>query len=449
MISRVRPLNSAPVRPAGRYVLYWCQMNRRVAANQALDHAIALANEHGVPVLFYEALTFTYPAANRRLHTFILEGVPDNARDARALGLGYAFYLRRNATDSNAILYHLAANAVAVVTDDYPVFIAATHNASVPAKLDVACAAVDASCIVPLAAFPAREWAAYTIRPKIRKLLLTFLYPAPPPAPRVPWGQSPFAWQTEVEPADIPQLVANCAIDQSIAPSTAFQGGARAAADRLARFIQHALPRYASQRNEPTADATSGLSPYLHFGHISALTVATAAAGSPEFLEELIVRRELAFNYCRHTQPPDRLENLPRWALETLRKHDSDPRAVTYTYEQFERAATSDPLWNAAQRQLLETGVIHGYYRMYWGKKIIEWSPTHASALRTMVRLHDVWALDGRDPNTYTNILWCFGLHDRPWTERSVFGQIRWMSAEGMRRKTRAQVYVDQWHTGN
>jgi deoxyribodipyrimidine photo-lyase len=210
------------------------------------------------------------------------------------------------------------------------------------------------------------------------------------------------------------------------------------------------LRRYDRERNEPAAHATSELSPYLHFGNISALETALAVKAHAEehklmsegFLEELIVRRELAFNFARHSPRVDTLEVLPEWVRETLRQHRQDKRSYVYTREQFEGASTHDPLWNATQKELLLRGKIHGYYRMYWGKKIIEYSPAHEEALDTMIYLHDRYALDGRDPNTYTNILWCFGLHDRPWFDRPVLGTIRYMSSEGIRRKTNAEAYL-------
>jgi deoxyribodipyrimidine photo-lyase len=210
--------------------------------------------------------------------------------------------------------------------------------------------------------------------------------------------------------------------------------------------VKLGLPRYAAESNEPAAHATSGLSPYLHFGQISPLEVALATRASAEFLEQLIVRRELAFNFARFALEPAggnvSLELLPDWARETMRRHRRDRRDPVYNPEQFERAATHDALWNATQGELLARGTIHGYYRMYWGKKIIEWSPTYEEALRTMIYLHDRYALDGRDPNTYTNILWCFGLHDRPWPERPIFGTIRYMNLAGMRRKTHVDAYI-------
>jgi len=432
-------------------VLYWAQMNRRVASNHALAHAAALADELGLPVLFYEGLTCTYPNANDRLHTFLLEGVPETEQRAAAKGIGYVFYLRKRRCDANDVLYRLAEDAAAVVTDDYPVFIAAEHNQRVPDRIGVAYFAVDASCVVPMSSFEKREYGAYTIRPKIQKLVDQHLTPVHPIRLKQRWNGPKPPFHTEVTADNIGDLVAACEIDHTIEPSRTVRGGRAAAEKQLRNFLRHSLRRYAREKNEPSARATSGLSPYLHFGHISSLEVALAVRKhaakhkmiADEFLEELIVRRELAFNFARFCARPS-LQDLPDWARANLKKHARDRRIYKYTYDQFARAQTHDALWNAAQKQMLVEGHIHGYYRMYWGKKIIEWSPGFQEAFDTMVRIHDLYALDGRDPNTYANILWCFGLHDRPWPERPIFGTMRYMSLEGMARKTRIQDYIGQ-----
>ncbi len=443
MHERARQLNQAPVKAGGEYVLYWCQMNRRAEANQALDFAIDLANQLELPVLFYEGLTYDYPYANDRLHRFILEGVPETARMLGKSGIGYAFYLRRGPQDPNDVLYRLAARASAVVTDDYPTFVTPRHNTSVAAKLQIPFYAVDASCIVPMQSFTKREYAAYTIRPKIHKLLPSYFWPMVAVKAGKRYTAKPPSFHTEVTNENIGELIAACHIDHSVQPSVSITGGRAAAKIQLAKFIQDGLGRYAAESNQPSAHATSGLSPYLHFGQISSLEIALAAqAHHREFLEELIVRRELAFNFARFAPRVDSLEVLPAWALETMRLHKKDRRDPVYAADRFERAETYDALWNATQRELLTRGTIHGYYRMYWGKKIIEWSPTYEDALSTMIYLHDRYALDGRDPNTYTNILWCFGLHDRPWPERPVYGKIRCMTLEGMRRKTNVDAYI-------
>ena len=444
--NRVRQLNQAA--PAdGRYVLYWAQMNRRVDSNHALAFAVELANQRELPVLFYEGLTCSYPFANDRLHAFLLEGVPDTSARLKARGIGYVFHLHQRLKNPNDALYRLAADAAAVVADDYPTFVARDYNARVPAKIPVPYYVVDSSCIVPMSHFEKQEYAAYTIRPKIRKVLAEYLEPVPRLRLKRKWKPLP---RTPVKKQDVAKHVANCEIDHSVMPSTEFRGGRKEADRRLRTFLSRSLRRYARDKNEPSARATSDLSPYLHFGHISSLEVALAVREyaqehkliADEFLEELIVRRELAFNFAYFSPKLDSLDALPAWAQATLQKHARDRRPFVYTRDQFERAETHDALWNATQREMLKVGKIHGYYRMYWGKKIIEWSETHADALATMIYIHDRYALDGRDPNTYTNILWCFGLHDRPWAERPIFGMVRYMSLEGMRRKTDVDAYI-------
>jgi deoxyribodipyrimidine photo-lyase len=427
-------------------------MNRRARANHALDYAIDLANERDLPVLFYEGLTCTYTQANDRLHTFILEGVPDTEQVLSHRGVGYAFYLRRKRSDSNNIVYQLAARAAALVTDDYPTFIAAAHNNSVPEKIGVAYFVVDSSCIVPMNRLEKREYAAYTIRPKIHKILPEYLHRAPEVRPKRQWNEKRPDFHVSVTKENIPELVVSCEIDHTVPPSTSFEGGSKAAQRRLEHFLQHNLKRYAKGRNNPSEHATSNLSPYLHFGNISSLQVALRAREhakkhsliANEFLEELIVRRELAFNYARFATALDGFGDLPEWARKTMQEHAGDKRDPSFTPAELETATTYDPLWNATQKELLLRGKIHGYYRMYWGKKIIEWSKTYQQALEVMIHLHDRYALDGRDPNTYTNILWCFGLHDRPWFERPIFGKLRYMSFEGMKRKTNIDAYIEE-----
>lgn len=449
---RISKLNSAPDRPDRQFVLYWAQMNRRVETNHALLYAAELANLHRLPLLYYEGLTCSYEYANDRLHTFILQGVPETARRLKKAGIGYVFYLRRTSRDSNHALYDLTQNAALVVTDDYPVFIGRRHNARVPEKLDVAYYVVDSSCVVPTKVIPERQYAAYTIRPKIHRALPRFL--KAPDSLRVNrrFELAIPDFHTEVTDEDIPALVASCEIDHSVAPSISFRGGYRQAKKLLDSFLRENLSRYAAARNEPSEHATSHLSPYLHFGQISSLEIALSVQDfarehkliAAEYLEELIVRRELAFNYAARVDNPGSLDNLPDWAGETMKKHARDKRDPCYTPAQLERAETYDELWNATQKEMLLRGKIHGYYRMYWGKKIIEWSRTYEEAAQTMIDIHGKYALDGRDPNTYTNILWCFGLHDRPWPERPIFGTLRYMSLEGMKRKTDTAAYIEE-----
>jgi deoxyribodipyrimidine photo-lyase len=430
-------------------------MNRRVESNHGLAFAAELANREEIPLLYYEGLTCTYPFASDRFHTFLLEGVPETAKRLAKLGIGYVFHLRKRRQDPNDALYRVAQDAAAVVTDDYPTFIAADHNRRVPSRLEIPYYAVDSSCIVPMSYFEKQEYAAYTIRPKIHKVLAACLTPVPRIRVERKWQDPAPTLHQEV--GDITKLVAECEIDHSVEPSQEFRGGRKEAERRLQYFLENNLRRYAKSSNQPSERATSDLSPYLHFGHISSLEVALAVKEyaaehkliADEFLEELIVRRELAFNFARFGPNPNSLGALPDWARATLRKHAKDKRDPIYGRNEFERAETYDELWNATQREVLRDGKIHGYYRIYWGKKIIEWSATHGEALETMIYLHDKYALDGRDPNTYTNILWCFGLHDRPWAERPIFGMVRYMSLEGMKRKTDVEAYIHPSRQGS
>jgi deoxyribodipyrimidine photo-lyase len=441
MEQRLRLLNDAPVSRQGQYVLYWCRWNRRVPSNHAFAFAAGLANGMKLPLVVYQRTTAMYPAACDRFHTFELEGVPEFAAAVRALGGGFVFQLPREkrtaAEDRRAVF----AGAAAVVTDDC---LRATP------KLDVQLTAVDGSCIVPMNAIPGRCYAAYSMRPKIHKLLAQHLKPVPPVTLRRECTLSFAGLHTEVAPSGIPGLVAACDIDHTVPPSTTFRGGRAEAERTLARFLDERLRRYARDKNEPSLHATSDLSPYLHYGHISSLEVALAVRErakadkliADEFLEELIVRRELAYNFARYAPQLNTLAVLPDWARQTIEAHRADEREAVYTRDEFERAATHDDLWNATQKELRLRGKIHGYYRMYWGKKILQWSKSAEEALATMLYLHDRYALDGDDPNTYTNILWCFGLHDRPWPDRPVFGTIRSMVRSGMERKTDVKSYI-------
>ena len=454
---RIRVLNDAAERQDGKYVVYWSQSSRRVDFNHGLSYAASIANGHDLPLLVYEGLTCSYPSANDRLHTFVIEAVPETARQLSGIGAGYFFYLRQKTGDPNNLVYRLAAKARCVVTDDYPVFIPAVHNASVPEKIGVKFIAVDSNCIVPTGVYGKREYAAYTIRPRVRRELSRFLKPLRKVRLKHAWNEGLLpedlrSLRTAVEADGVAAVVARAQINHAVTPSTSFHGGVKEARRKLRVFIEQKLKDYGKASNQPSQHGTSELSPWLHFGHVSALEAALEVqeyaaehgVDADKFLEELIVRRELAFNFARYAEKVDSLSVLPEWCKKTLREHAKDERPQVYSPVQLERAETYDALWNATQKEMLLRGKIHGYYRMYWGKKIIEWSRTHEEALRVMLHIHDVYALDGRDPNTYTNVLWCFGLHDRPWNERPVFGQIRYMSLDGMKRKTDVDAYIKQ-----
>ncbi len=447
--SRVTKLNQSKLNTKGRYVLYWMQMFKRASHNYALNFAIQMANERQLPLVVYEGLKFYYPWANDRIHTFILEGVAEKQPEFSERGIRYIFYLQRNKRDPRNTVAKLAREAALVVTDDYPCFIIPEHNQRI-AELKLPVYAVDANGMVPLSALPKEEYAAYTIRPKLNRLLPDLPRTIVTPHLDV---QKPTldveCPETIVSPDNIADLVSECDIDHTVKPSNRYHGGTAAGRKRLTHFVRNILPHYDKTRNDPSVDGSSRLSPYLHFGFLSIQEVVAAVeqAKAPNtakdaFLEEAIVRRELSFNFTRHNPDYDSLKSLPVWALKTMRDHADDPRPELLDAERIEAADTYDELWNAAQRELLSTGLLHNYMRMLWGKRVIEWQRSYEMAFELLVHLNNKYALDGRDPNSYAGILWCFGKHDRPWFEREIFGTIRYMTSRSMAKKFNARRYM-------
>jgi deoxyribodipyrimidine photo-lyase len=448
---RVRLLNDAAAAESGEYVLYWMQMYKRAEYNHALNFAIDQANERKLPLVVYEGLKYYYPWASDRLHTFILEGVAEKQQAFEKRGIKYVFYLQRNERSPRQTVARLAEKAVLLVTDDFPCFIIPQHNAAIVRKVKIPVYAVDSNGIVPLSKFDKEEYAAYTIRPKIKKLLPAYLKPF---AERQVMVRADHLQvdcpATEVNERKIAALVSACAIDHSVKSSPVYRGGTAAARRRLRRFIAEILPRYAATRNQPEVDGSSRLSAYLHFGFLSSLEVALAvrsadapAAAKEAFLEELIVRRELAYNFTRYNENYNSLAALPAWAQQTMRQHLADRRPFIYSRAELEKAQTHDELWNAAQREMLVTGEMHNYVRMLWGKAVINWTASYEEALAILEHLNNKYCLDGRDPNSYAGILWCFGKHDRPWRERPVFGKIRAMTSQSTSRKFDSHRYIE------
>ncbi|HET8798034.1 MAG TPA: deoxyribodipyrimidine photolyase [Thermoanaerobaculia bacterium] len=427
--------------PRGAYVLYWAQSARRLRNNLALEYAIELANARNVPVVVYESLRPDYPHANDRIHAFVLEGVRQNAADAAARGLHYHFFLPRTAHEARGVVRKLAAAARCVVTDDYPTSIIAAQTARFVAASPVAVHRVDGNGILPMRLFGKELYSARFLRDRAHA---SFRERWPALEEREPRKRFRGALDLPRYDGAHPRDAARgCPIDHRVAPVPAI-GGRDAALARLGAFVEDGLRGYANERNKSLRHL-SGLSPYLHFGHIGIHEIAAYVlrSSAPDedvdaFLEESIIRRELSFNLCFYNSRYDSIEALPSWARATLDAHRRDRRKPSYTYEELEAAQTYDAVWNLAQRQLLARGTIHGYLRMLWGKKILEWSESPEAALAAMIRLHDVYAIDGRDPNTYAGVLWCLGKHDRPWVpERPIFGTIRWMSSEQSAKKVR------------
>lgn len=427
--------------PGGEFVLYWAQSARRLRNNLALDRAVARANEAGLPVVVYESLRPDYPGANDRIHSFVLEGVAANRADAEARGLRYVFFLPRTPAEARGVVARLAARARLVVTDEYPTFVVRDHVRSFARRSLVALEVVDGNGILPMRAFAKEQYSAKVLRDRAHRMFPDFWRPAADIAePQRPRFDGSLDIE-EFDGGDARAAAASCAIDHSIA-SVPTRGGRAAALARLDQFIATGLAGYAEQRNRSMRH-TSGLSPYLHFGFIGIGEIAgrvllseAPAEDIDSFLEEAIIRRELSYNFCFYRDDHGSLSSLPDWSKKTLDAHRRDRRKPTYTAEEFERAATHDEVWNLSQRQLTTTGTMHGYLRMLWGKKIIEWSETPEEAHAVMIDLHQRYALDGRDPNTHAGVLWCFGKHDRPWApDRPIFGTIRYMSSDSTRKK--------------
>lgn len=436
-------------RAGGAFVLYWAQSMRRLRNNLALEYAIAQANALRLPVVVFEALRADYPSANDRIHAFVLQGVEANRRAAEARGLRYLFCLPRTRGEAKGALRRVAWNARLIVTDEVPTFIFRAQTSRFASRAPAPVFTVDGNGILPVRAMPGEQYSARFFRQRAHRMFEQFWTQVPETRCEIgPYG-GPLdadAWSG----GDIESAIAGCTIDHSI-PRVPSIGGRDQALWRLERFIGERLAGYAALRNRE-ADRTSELSPYLHFGFIGIHEIAGRVLQSDApmididaFLEEAIIRRELSFNMCHFRPDHDSLSALPRWAAETLARHSGDRRSPHYTYEELERARTGDEVWNLSQQGLLKLGTIHNYLRMLWGKRIIEWSETPEEAHRTMIRLHERWAIDGRDPNTHAGVLWCFGKHDRPWVpERPIFGTIRYMSSEATKKKVDLRGYAEK-----
>jgi len=452
---RARHVNARLERSAGEFVLYWMQSTHRFEDNWALRYATREADRLGLPVLIHQGLDPTYEHANDRIHSFILHNARELAEHAWSLGWRYQFVLRRRRHDDRRAVDRVAARAVLVVTDDFPTAGIAERTVRFAERCPCRVTAVESHAIVPAALFQKAEYAARTLRPKVLAHVAHALQPAADTPPRVEMREA--LWQSlEVErfdfSADLAAEIARCEIDHGVPPAP-LESGRRAAVARLTTFCRSALPDYDARRSEPAdADGSSRLSPYLHFGQISAADVARAAIKSvgreraDRFLDELVTWRELALNFCLRNPRFRTLDALPAWVHRTMAEHAGDQREATYSLTQLEHATTHHPLWNAAQHELVATGVIHNVMRMYWGKSVLTWSARYDDALRHLIHLNDKWALDGRDPSSYGGIQWCFGKFDRPWGERPVWGTIRSMSLDRAYKKFDAKSYEQRWN---
>ncbi|NVB76859.1 MAG: deoxyribodipyrimidine photolyase [Kofleriaceae bacterium] len=479
---RIVAANDATVATRGRYVLYWMIAARRTRYSFALDHALALSRQLDRPLLVLEAVRAGYRWASDRHHAFILQGMADNAKAFAKAKITYRAYVEPEHGAGKGLVEALAAHACCVVTDEQPGFFLPHMVKAVAPRIGVRVETVDGNGLLPLRAVDRAYPTAASFRRQLQKTLAPHLvaFPSATPLARVhasakdadlPRGIAKWPAATAAQLAASPAALAALSIDHTV-PPVSYRGGSTAAAEVLDEFIDHRLARY-TERSHPDAEAASGLSPWLHFGHISAHEIAARVwddagwdpsrvagakvTGSREgwwglppsheaFLDELVTWRELGYGFCHHRAHYDTYSALPDWARATLDKHATDPRPERYTRAELERADTGDPLWNAAQRELLVDGRIQNYLRMLWGKKVVEWSPSPRAALATLIELNNKYAVDGRDPNSYSGILWTFGLFDRPWgPEREIYGTVRYMSSASTARKLNLRRYLDRW----
>ncbi len=435
---------SGPPNPDGSCVVYWMQRSQRGVDNAALDVAVQAANVLAKPVVVFLAPR-PFPPANLRHYAFLAQGIPDIAEAVEKRGIG--FVLRRF-PEHSLLKFCDEVKAALVVGDENLIRQAEDWRKTVAKKLKVPFWTVDADVIVPSRLLQKEQYAAFTIRPRLQAKLAQFLVASANPKAKVPWTKHPKL--QSLAAAD--NLTEGWDLDRSVQPVSEWKGGTREARQLLQDFVRGKLSRYRRDRNHPELEGTSRLSPYLHFGHIGPVTVALAVqqadvpqADKDAFLNQVITWRELSVNLVRFNPNYDNFECAEPWAHRTLAKHAGDPRPILYTERQLENAETHDPLWNAAEIQMVHTGWMHNYLRMYWGKKILEWTRSPALAHHIAVRLNDKYELDGRDPNGYAGIAWSIvGKFDRPWFERPIFGQIRYMSGASTGKKFDSRRYIAQ-----
>lgn len=444
---RIRYLKKDAVRQ-GKYILYWMQAAQRVKYNHALDYALYEAGKRNIPLVVYFGLIPDFPGANLRHYSFMMQGLEEVGRSLRKNNIYFA--LRLQSPPMGAI--ELSDDAELVVMDTGYLSFQRQWRNKVVQKVSCPVAEVETNVIVPVEAASEKEqYSAATLRRRINKVLDKFT--------RYSSFRSTYSgsyYKPEISnDKDIPlEKISACIdtlpVDRSVLPSPFFRGGTGRAEKLLEDFLKSKIQHYDVCRNDPYEKCTSRLSPYLHFGQISPLYIYhevknKALHCSEGFLEELVVRRELSCNFVYYNPRYENIRCLPQWCRKTLREHEHDKREYLYSLKEFEKGLTHDKYWNAAQMEMVITGKMFGYMRMYWGKKIIEWSKDAETAYKTMIYLNDKYELDGRDPNGYAGVAWCFGKHDRPWQERKVFGKIRYMNDKGLKRKIAGiDKYVDE-----
>ena len=478
---RVRAVNRGEIDPKGSFVLYWMIATRRTHDNYALDRAIEHCKRLDLPLVVLEALRVGYLYASDRFHRFVIDGMADNAESFARAGVAYHPYVEPEAGHGSGLLQAFAKDAAVVVTDDFPCFFLPRMVHAAGEKLGVLLEAVDSNGVMPIRAHPKACFRAFDFRRFVQKNFAEHYAHLPSPAPLSRLSLPKHAIPTQIRerwPAATkallegkPHALAALPIDHGV-PVVSYRGGSSAAQKTLASFLSKKLDAYDEARNHPDKHATSGLSPYLHFGQISPHRIFAEIAeredwtvealdkkprgerngfwkmhpSAEAFIDQLLVWREVGLNFNAHNREYMTFASLPDWSKKTLTKHKTDVREKTYSRAELDQAQSYDPLWNAAQRELVREGRIHNYMRMLWGKKILEWSKTPEHALATAIHLNDRYAVDGRDPNSYSGILWCFGRYDRAWgPERPIFGTIRFMSSDSAGKKLWLEQYLERY----
>ncbi|HEY2471236.1 MAG TPA: deoxyribodipyrimidine photo-lyase [Terracidiphilus sp.] len=447
---RIQIRRAGPPRPEGKCVVYWMQRAMRIHENPAADIAIDAANLLGLPVVVFFSVVPNYPNANLRHYHFMQQGLRDVEEDAAERGLG--FVLRRHPHNSLEKFLE-EVEAAMLIGDENPCREPERWRRVLARKLKLPYWTVDADVVVPSTVFGRDYFLLRHMRSHLKAALPKFLVASKHPKPQHPW-RNPKSLSADSLAHDITAGFKN--LDRTIKPVDTFTGGTHAALRHLHDFVNHGLKDYGENRNHPELKGTSRLSPYLHFGNIGPITVALAAqeavkkgkasqSACDRFLEQVISWRELSVLFVKYNQNYDNWDCAEPWARKTLVEHTADPRPHRYSFEQLERAQTHDDLWNTAQREMVATGWMHNYMRMYWAKMILEWAPDPARAYEWAVTLNDRYELDGRDPNGYQGIAWAIaGKHDRPWFNRPVFGLVRSMSGNSTAKKFDAQAYIEQ-----
>ncbi|MGD2188162.1 MAG: deoxyribodipyrimidine photo-lyase [Desulfobacterales bacterium] len=444
--SRIQFLNDRDLRQ-GDYVLYWMQQSQRAEYNHALEYAVQQANKIDQGVLVVFGLMDDYPEANLRHYTFMLEGLQETRA---ALGKRSIKMVVQKGNPADVALA-VGRKASLIVCDRGYLRHQRQWRRKVAQKAGCRVVQVESDVVVPLEAVSSKaEYAARTIRPKIHKHLSDYRVEFKPTKIK---KSSLQLRVSGIDLSNIDAVLKKMSLDHSVLPvSELFKGGTSTAKKIFKAFLSNRFEHYVANRNQPQTDDVSHMSKYLHFGQISPLYLALQISKTEKrfkeareaYTEELIVRRELAMNFVFYTPKYDSYQCLPNWAQKTLSDHKKDKRKWIYTRRQLENAKTHDEYWNAAMREMKFTGFMHNYMRMYWGKKILEWSQTPGQAFKTTLAINNKYFLDGRDGNSYTGVAWVFGVHDRAWFERPIFGKIRYMAASGLERKCDIQAYVEK-----